>query len=136
MKRRAPSGFTLIEVIVAIVLSAIAMAAILPMLDRVFLLSHEPRTTLQAGLSLQSAMDELVAYHHAHTNDLPELRQHVAESFPRGEISALQCDYIAFTDEGIEPGPVSTNNLLKITLRNELGETATRLFPVPFAEPL
>ena len=89
MNHRRTSGFTLIEVIVAIVLSAIALAAILPMLDKVFLLSHEPRTTLQAGLSLQSAMEDLVVWHEAHTNlyDVPppleQLRRQAGRRFAR-----------------------------------------------------
>ena len=131
MKPPAPAGFTLIEIIVAIILSAVAMAAILPMLDRVFLLSHEPRTTLQAGLSLQSAMDELVAWDMAHTNNPGLLQGHIPAqggTFMGQTVAANR--FIALTN-GLESASPATNNLLKITLRNPLGETATRLFSVP-----
>ena len=131
MKKFRPTGFTLIEVIVAIILSAIAMAAILPMLDRVFLLSHEPRTTFQAGLSLQTAMDELVAWDMAHTNNPILLYGHLPA--PGGTFmgqTVVANRFIALTN-GIESTSPSTNNLLKVTLRNPLGETATRLFSVP-----
>ena len=134
MNHRRNSGFTLIEVIVAIVLSAIALAAILPMLDKVFLLSHEPRTTLQAGLSLQSAMEDLVVWHEAHTNlyDVPppleQLRTHVGLEF-EGQ-TVVQNAYVAFTN-GLETTVTTNRTLLKIVLRNPLGETAARLFTVP-----
>ncbi|MGD9613219.1 MAG: type II secretion system protein [Kiritimatiellia bacterium] len=127
MKNLRPAGFTLIEVIVAIVLSAIAMAAILPMLDRVFQLSHEPRTTLQDGLSLQAAMDELVVLHEAHGNNLAWLYGNVGTEF-RGQ-TVQNKYYVAFTN-GVEAAS-ATNNLLKITLQNPQGERATRLFTVP-----
>ncbi len=130
MKKLNPSGFTLIEVIVAIVLSAIAMAAILPMLDRVFQLSHEPRTTLQAGLDLQTAMDELVAWDMAHTNNPVLLYDHVPAA--GGTFLGQTVVFNGFTafSGGGEVAP-TTNNLLKISLRNPLGETVTRLFGPP-----
>ncbi len=130
MNHRRNSGFTLIEVIVAIVLSAIALAAILPMLDKVFLLSHEPRTTLQAGLDLQTAMEELVAWDAAHSNAPALVQAHagaVGGTF-MGQTVAFN-GFTAFSGGG-EVAP-ATNNLLKITLRNPLGETVTRLFAVP-----
>jgi len=130
MNRRRTNGFTLIEIIVAIVLSAIALAAILPMLDKVFLLSHEPRTTLQAGLDLQTAMEELVAWDDAHSNAPALVQAHVGSV--GGTFMGQTVAFNAFTafSGGGEVAP-TTNNLLKITLRNPLGETITRLFAVP-----
>lgn len=138
MKPSRTAGFTLIEVIVAIVLSAIALTAILPMLGRVFQLSHEPRTTLQAGLSLQAAMDGLVTLHEAHTNDLTWLRLHAKDNLPPGVgLVATKTYHVEFTN-GVDrvgrekpPYAVSTTNLYKITLTNALGEYAVRLFTVP-----
>ena len=127
MNATRPTGFTLIEVIVAILLSAIAMTAILPMLDRVFQLSHEPRTTLQDGLNLQAALDELVVQHEAHGHDLAWLYEHVGSEY--GGQTVRDKYYVAFTAAGAETAP-TTNNLLKITLRNAQGETVTRLFTV------
>ncbi len=131
MKPTRPSGFTLIEIIVAILLSAIAMAALLPMLDRVFLLSHEPRTTLQNGLDLQGAMDELVAWDWAHTNrpDLLHAYLPAAGGSFMDQI-VVENRFIVLTN-GLESPPAAHTNLLKVTLQNPLGETATRLFSVP-----
>ena len=138
MKTRRPAGFTLIEVIVALVLAAIAMAAILPMLDRVFQLSHEPRTTLQDGLDLQAAMDGLVTLHEAHFNDVAWLKNNLAAHLPSGiGVVMSNTHYVEFTiigdGRGRErlPGSVTATNLLKVTLQNSLGERATRLFTVP-----
>lgn len=132
MKRPSTCGFTLIEVIVAIVLSAIAMAAILPFLGSVFQLSHEPRTTLQSALSLQSAMERLVAWDMAHTNNPELLRAYVSShggTFEGQEVVINQ--YVAYVN-GVETfGTVSTN-LLKLSLRSpETQETVERLFAVP-----
>lgn len=138
MKNPRPSGFTLIEVIVAILLSAIAMAAILPMLDRVFQLSHEPRTTLQQGLSLQSAMEQLVLNHEAHSNNLSWLWNNVAAGLPAGiGVDRSFTHMVEFTNGpgGIRvekpPYTVAATNLYKITLTNSLGESVARLFTVP-----
>ena len=132
MKKLNPSGFTLIEVIVAIVLSAIAMAAVLPMLDRVFQLSHEPRTTLQDGLDLQSAMDELVVWDAAHSNAPALLQEHVGDvggSFQGMDV--VNNGFVAFPGTGGAESSATDSLLLKVTLRNPLGETATRLFGPP-----
>ena len=133
MISRRAAGFTLIEVIAAILLSAIAMAAILPMLDRVFLLSHEPRTTLQAGLSLQSAMDGLVAWDAVHTNDPVLLHGHLGAMGGLCEGQAVEENaYIVLTNGVEAAAPAAITNLLKVVLRStNTQETVTRLFAVP-----
>lgn len=131
MKALRPAGFTLIEVVVAIVLSAIAMAAILPFLDRVFQLGFEPREQLREGLALQAAMEDLVAWQN--TNALARVQERVGAENSQylGQYRVLDNHFIAFADNS-ESAVVASNNLLKVTLQNSLGETATRLF----AEPL
>lgn len=128
MKKNRACGFTLIEVVVAIVISALAMAAILPFLGDVFLLAHEPRLQLRDGLSLQTAMEELIAFH---TNGLPVLRAEVGSegTMYKNRFLVINNHYTAFA-AGVETAP-STNNLLKITLQNNLGETLTRLYTEP-----
>lgn len=128
MKQHRTCGFTLIEVVVAIVISALAMAAILPFLGDVFLLAHEPRLQLRDALSLQSAMEDLIAFH---TNGLEVLRAEVGSegSMHRDAFRVIDNHYTAFSGAN-ESVPV-TNNLLKVTLQNSLGETLTRLFTEP-----
>jgi len=126
MKARRSRGFTLIEVLVAIVLSAIAMAAILPMLDQVFLRSHEPRTQLDEGIALQTAMENLVVWH---TNGLESLRLHIgAEGGSYLGVYPVQDNHYVEFSGGTEAAAGTATNLLKVTLRNSLGEASTRLF--------
>mgnify|MGYP003586981919 FL=1 len=136
MNGRRPAGFTLIEVVAAIVLSAIAMAAILPFLSNVFLRSYEPRTQMDEGLALQTAMENLVVWHSSNsglagTNSLERLRQYVATNLPAG-IVALETNYVDFAGsaETASTNPV----LLKVTLANGFNEAVTRLFARPLKE--
>jgi len=130
MKIKGSGGFTLIEIILAVVVSAIAMAAILPFLDRVFLMSHEPRTQLREGMALQGAMEELISWH---TNGLDILRARVGGEGGAylGRYNIVHNRYIAIDQYDTETSAVTSNNLLKITLQNSLGERVTRLFTVP-----
>lgn len=123
-------GFTLVEVVVTIILSALAMAAVLPFLGEVFMRSYEPRIQLSQALGLQSAMEDMVALH---TNRLAELKQVVGSEGGRWEeaYTVVENRYVHFVSGQEASGP-PTNSLLKITLRNPLGEWMTRLF----AEPL
>lgn len=120
------AGFTLIEVIATLVLTALAFLALLPFLDRVFLQSHEPRIQLQQAMNLQSAMENLVA---THTNTLANLSTRIgAAGTAAGDgVTVLENEYITFTG-GLESGSPSSNNLLKVTLQNTLGEQVTRIF--------
>jgi prepilin-type N-terminal cleavage/methylation domain-containing protein len=129
MKTHEQRGFTLIEVLVVIVLLTITLAAILPFLDQVYLLSYEPGAQMRDNYALRSAMEELVLWH---TNDLDLLMQHVGDEGGSylGQFTVVDNHYITFTANQ-ETDSVSSNNLLKITLENQLGETATRLFTVP-----
>lgn len=132
MKSVRPAGFTLIEVIVAIVLSAVAMAAILPFLGNVFMRSHEPRTQLEEGLALQTAMERIVV--RFATNDLATLQARLAAevaSCPGTNLAIVDNAYVQFDAGGQETASSGSNYLLKITLRNDLGETVTRLFAEP-----
>lgn len=125
MSARSPSGFTLIEVIVAIVLTAIGMAAILPLLGSVFMSSHEPLMWMNEGVALQKTMENLVVWH---TNGLESLRAHVGpETGSYSNFTVLHNRYVEFSG-GNEVAAGSTNYVLKITLQNSQGEFITRLF--------
>jgi prepilin-type N-terminal cleavage/methylation domain-containing protein len=120
------AGFTLIEVVATLLLSALAFAALLPFLDRVFLQSHEPRVQLQQAMNLQTAMENLVA---THTNSLNALRLRIGSAGDPvgGGVTVAENRYIAFVG-GTESSTPASNNLLKVTLQNPLGEQVTRLF--------
>lgn len=122
-------GFTLIEVIVTIIIAAVALAAVIPFLGSVFLRSHEPRLLLHDALDLQTAMENVVALH---TNGIDQLHQQIGAegAMIEGRFRVAENRYIAF-DGNAETGSPATNNLLKVTLQNPTGETLTRLFAVP-----
>lgn len=123
MSGHRPAGFTLIEVIVVIVLTAVAMGAILPFLGNVFMASHEPLTQMNEGIALQETMEDLVA---GHTNSLESLRVRVgSEGGAYSNFTVLYNRYVEFP--GGSENPAGTN-LLKVTLQNSLGESITRLF--------
>ena len=134
MKRRRPAGFTLIEVVVAILFSAIAMAAVLPFLSDVFYRSSEPRIQMHDALALQAAMDGLIAeYVTLATNETLVMFQGrvgsvVATFSPSVTVRAN--NFTRFVN-GAEVAPTNTT-LLKVMLQNRQGETLTRLFAKPF----
>ena len=125
-------GFTLLEVIAAIMLTALAMIAVFPFLDRVFQLAHEPATTLQEAFSLQTAMEHLVEWDTAHTNDPELLHQHLqADSHFMGQrvVSNL---FVEFTPGGQLNTAPATNYLLLVGLQStSTFETVVRLFAPP-----
>lgn len=128
-KQPRPSGFTLIELIVTIVLAALAMAAVIPFLGDVFLRSREPGAQLHDAMEIQTVMENLIA---SHTGTLQELHERVGAegSLIEGNIQIVENRYVTF-DGAQEAGPSGENRLLKVTLRNALGESLTRLFTEP-----
>ena len=126
----AQQGFTLIEVIVTVVVSAIALAAIVPLLGTVFMRSHEPIEQLRIGAELHSAMENLIALQAPGTGLSVDALHNTlgAEGSPHaGSLTVVHNHYVNFTG-GIETSAPVTNNLLKVTLGNELGERLSRLF--------
>lgn len=122
----------MLEVIAAILLTALAMVAVFPYLDRVFLLAHEPATTLQEAFALQTAMEHLVAWDGANTND-PERLQQYLQTHPvfmgQRVVSNL---FVGFTTDGQLDTSPATNVLLLVGLQNTSTlETVTRLFAPP-----
>ena len=126
---RRNTGFTLIELIVTIVVAALAMAAVIPFLGDVFLRSHEPGVQLHAALELQTAMENLLA---GHTGSLGDLYNQVGPegSYLSDGVRLVEKRYVEFTGAAESEAGAETG-LLKIRLENSLGESATRLFTEP-----
>lgn len=121
------AGFTLIEIVVTIVVMSIALAAVVPLLSHAFMRSYELPMQLRAATGLHSAMEDIVALQAADT--LASLHVTVG---PEGEVwgdgyRVVHNRYVTFVG-GQETGNPVDQVLLKITLRNALGEQLTRLF--------
>lgn len=117
----------MIEVIVTIVISAIALSVVMPLLSRVFLRSHEPRVQLRDSSELHTVMENMVAS--LQTNRLTSLQAAVGAEggLLNDRITVVRNRFVGFTGN-VESASPTTNTLLKITLKNALGEEATRLF--------
>ncbi len=121
-------GFTLIEVMVTIVLAALALASIVPIMRPAFMRSHDAPMLLQDALDLHSAMENLAS--RQETSTLAEIQTLVGSegSLYRGRFAVVHNRFVAFTGH-TEAGPPSTNNLLRVTLASSrTGEQLTRHF--------
>ncbi len=120
-------GFTLLEVVVAIVIIALALAAVVPLLSQVFMRSYEQPVQLRDAVDLHSAMEDLVASQGTNTLATLHAATGAEGSLLNGRFTVVHNRYVTFTG-GAEGGSPAFNTLLKITLRNALGEQLTRLF--------
>ena len=125
---RAP-GFTLIELIITLVMASILAAMFLPYLGRTFARSHLPRIWLQDAYSLQTVMENIIS---AHTGTLDDLSAAIgtegssqANSF--GSYDVIHNRFVGFDGGGNETTAPGTNNLLKVSVQNDLGDVLTRV---------
>jgi len=126
-RMRNRRGFTLIEVVITIVISALALAAIVPLLGPLFMRSHEPHAQLREAIDLHTAMENLSALQPTLT--LPQFSNAIGAegSLHDNRFTVVHNRYVTFQGNA-EGGTPATNNLLKVTLRNALGEELSRLF--------
>jgi prepilin-type N-terminal cleavage/methylation domain-containing protein len=124
-------GFTLVEIIVALVLIAIAGAILTTLISRTAIRMNRPRVQLREAFALQAVMENLVA-HHKDLDDLALLSDQigdegadVANQF--GSYQVVDNHLVTFDGDDAEVAS-ATNSLLKVSIRNPLGETLSRLF--------
>ncbi len=125
------SGFTLVEIIVALVLIAIAASILAMLISRSTTQANVPRQVLREAFALQAVMENVVARHEA-LDDLSALRDEIGD-----EGSAVDNDFGVYTvldnhnvafDADDKEEAVATNGLLKVSIQNQVGETISRLF--------
>lgn len=124
--RRQPAGFTLLELILVIVVGALVMASFIPFLGQVFLRSRDPSSQLHDTLELRTAMENIATLHTGSLQALHELAGEEGRVMDDG-IVLMANRFITFDSQQESDAP-GEYGLLKITLRNALGETVTRLF--------
>jgi len=132
LKHNRRSAFTLIEVIVALVLISIAGAMMATLISRSLVQVNRPREMLAEAFLLQSVMENIVARHSA-LSDVDVLSQEVGGEGIRinnsfGLYTVQHNRFVWFDGFSQEIGASATNNLLKISIQNDLGEKITRLF--------
>lgn len=128
MAGRGARGFTLIEVIVTILLTALALAAVVPLLGPVFLSGHEGPALLRDALDLHTVMENLAA--RQATDTLVQLQASVGSegSLYQGRFPVVHNRFVTFTGAS-EGGTPATNNLLRVTLGSAgTSEQLTRHF--------
>ena len=124
-------GFSLIEVIVTLVLISIAAATLATYISRSANQVNRPRETLRDILSLQSVMENVVSRHNV-LMDVDALSVEIGSEGNSanndfGVYNVLHNRFVEFDGANEEMSAV-TNDLLKISIQNDLGESLTRLF--------
>ena len=124
-------GFTLIEVIVTLVLVSIAAASLATYISRSANQVHRPRETLRDILSLQAVIENIVSSHNA-LMDVDALSLEIGSEGSSadndfGVYYVLHNRFVEFDGANEEMSAV-TNELLKVSIQNDLGESLTRLF--------
>ena len=132
-KQQQTRGFSLVEVIVAIVVTAVAATVAIPYLNGILTRSQRPMATLRAAIDLHTAMENIVG---AYTNNPAALSASVGAeggSYQNvyGQYAVVYNRFIQFSGANAEQAATGTNLLLKVAIRNSQGETLTRLFGVP-----
>jgi prepilin-type N-terminal cleavage/methylation domain-containing protein len=124
-------GFSLIEVIVALVLISIAAASLVTYISHSANQVNRPRETLRDILSLQAVMENVVARHNA-LMDVDSLSAEIGSEGNSvdnnfGVYYVRHNRFVEFDGANEEMSAV-TNELLKVSIQNDLGESLTRLF--------
>jgi prepilin-type N-terminal cleavage/methylation domain-containing protein len=133
---RSRSGFTLIEVIATLSLSAVLMAFLLPLIASGLQGSRSALLRMPETNSLRTEMDAVWhLYRTVYPNDLPALSAAIDTAAAADPPTYLLLDksWVDFDVNGAESIPPPGNkNILRITLGNSQGERLTTyFFPIP-----
>ena len=128
---RERTGFSLIEVIVALLLMAIAAAIMVTYISHSLNRVHRPRETITSVFSIHAVMENIVDRHDV-LGDLSDLSAEIGaeSSAADNDFGVYQVKHNRYVDfDGANSEFTSASNaLLKVSIRNEFGETLTRLF--------
>jgi prepilin-type N-terminal cleavage/methylation domain-containing protein len=125
------AGFTLIEVIIAIVMIGVAASMLIGIVGRSVSGIQQPRETLAKAHQLQSTMENIVAYARE-VDDVDQLSAAIGAigtdmNNAFGAYHVSQNEFVIYDGAGVEVA-ASSNTLLKIAIRGQSGEVLTRLF--------
>jgi len=133
---RSPSGFSLIEVIATLSLSAVLMAFLLPLIASGLQGSRSALLRMPETNNLRTEMDAVWhLYRTVYPNDLPALSAAIDTAAAADPPTYLLLDknWVDFDVNGAESiPPPGTENILRVTLGNSQGERLTTyFFPIP-----
>ncbi len=134
---RSGGGFSLIEVIATLVLSAILITLLLPLIGSGLQGSRRALLRMPETHSLRTEMDAVWhLYRTVYPTDLPGLSTALAEAAmadPPPSYNLLYNGWVDFDAAGVEFIPAAgTENALRVTLGNSQGDRLTTyFFPIP-----
>lgn len=135
MKRNLnQSGFTLIEIIITLVIAGILGAVLYSYFGKTFTSSSNPVIRLKKAFNHQKIMENITAdYMKNYTTNIVTLKTKIgAEATNKnnsyGQYYVVNNRYIKFVSQTEAVDDTGINNLLKVTIKNDLGETLTVLF--------
>ena len=133
-------GFTLIEVITALIIGAIFGAIIFQYLGPALRSSAEPLINLGKSEALERALDNMILYFEDRksrgTLDMAAFRSSIGSAGSDmanqyGKYTVVENRYIDFDSpptESVDSLGTGTDNILKVTIKNDIEQTATMLF--------
>lgn len=130
------SGFTLIELILTLTLSAVLIAMLLPLIGSGLKGSREALRRLPETQNLRTEMDAIwQLYRTTQPTDLPALSQAVATAATANPApyQLIDNDWVEFDAQGVEFIPTNgAQEVLRVTIANSNGERLTSyFFPLP-----
>lgn len=135
MKRNLnQSGFTLIEIIITLVIAGILGAVLYSYFGKTFTSSSNPVVRLSKAFGLQQVIENITAdYLKNYTTNLVTLKTNIGaeatnQNNSYGQYYVVNNRYIKFVSQTEAVDDTGINNLLKVTIKNDLGETLTVLF--------
>jgi prepilin-type N-terminal cleavage/methylation domain-containing protein len=129
-------AFTLIEIIVALLLSSVLIAMLLPLIGSGLQGSRQSMQRLPQVHRLRTEVDQIwQVYRSTVPSDLPALQAAINEAAasPQASFVVIYNDWVDFDATGTEFVPQDgSRNVLRVTLGNRQGESITSyFFPIP-----
>ena len=128
------SGFTLIEIIITLVISGILGAMLYSYFAKSFTSGSSPVNYLKKAFRLQQTMENLVSdYRQNYLSNLNTLQTNIGaegtnQNNTYGQYYVVNNHFIKFAGQVEAADDTGTNNLLKVNIRNDPGETLTVIF--------
>lgn len=124
------AGFTLVEIIMTIMVAAIIGTMLFQVFGTSFIKSTEPVKQVQNAFDLQQAMEKITAdYENSNksTDALAALKENIQNNV-YGQYTVVSNEFIVFDANTAVADTTGANNLLKVTIKMDSGESLTTLF--------